>query len=514
MEILTGMRPTNKRISSSEAVGTMVLILATMIAGTSYGQERGTVGYTNSEILAMCGVRHESGLPFGQPNHFFSARGIAAGIPQSSGLWVDGKFSNLPIGNAEDVLSQSPRQISVEFRVARLILGQASGTIKVRLNSDMLVFPGERVSRYARRQQVIDAQFEELGPILDSIESLRIRLDEGEIDHATFTNEQSRLQTRVTEISKKHQEVAVSSLNIVNAESFHDHEGAISEDTSYLMQVQPVAGDQGVFYLRRVLGLDTDIYWGERRADILEALEGGDSFSPRTPFGAYDPNSDEDCQYLRETVPPREEPSPRELASELLNQFDLVVYGEFVDLPPATQKELRTLPNKLVEVGFRVLELFKGEASEAIRVSLNTDMLAIDGENRSRYSKRQEILARENAFLRPHRERLWELKQAAMSDEFDQLNRLEDTNQLHNVIGRALNESELESRRSIYSVEGDTFHDRDGAIHPYRKYLMGLNKVPGSRKAYWLGELPESSSRIYWDEESEEVIREMKVIAH
>ena len=305
MLIATAARPPKMRTWLVATTGIKALALATMIAGAAYTQERGTIGYTSSELLAMCDVRAENGLPFAEPNHFFSARNIAASIPHSSGLWVDGEFIGLPNAPAEEVLSQSPRQIWLQFRVARLIHGQASDVIDVRLNSDMLVFQGEGVSRYAKRQHVIDARFEELGPILDSIESLRVRLDEGEIDDATFASERKRLQALLSEKSRRHLDVFISSRLIVEAESFYDYGGAINERTSYLMQVQSVAGHQGAYYLRRVLNLDTNIFWGERRADILDALDGRDGFSPPTPFGAYDPNSDEDCQLLRESVPLR-----------------------------------------------------------------------------------------------------------------------------------------------------------------------------------------------------------------
>ena len=488
-------------------------VIAVLIAGMSYGQERGKAGYTNAEILALCEVRAERGLPIASPDQFFSARNVAFGIPHSSGLWVDGEFPEIPVESAEEVLVQEPKKVSLNFKVAKWFNEHVPGVIKIELNSDMLIFPGGAVSRYAKRQQVIEDQVEELQPIWESLEILKAEYNGGTIDQPTFGLEQNRLQALLLEKSRDHVRVASRSLTVIDGETVYDYDGAITENERYLVRVHPVVGKQGAYFLREVLGLDTTIYWGERRTDILNALETSDEAWPPTPFGDYNPNSYEDCQYLRETVLPTVEPGTAEVARELLDRYDLVAYGEFLDIPHATSEELSGLPNKKIEVGFRILELIKGDTVEVVQISLNSDMLFADREHGSRYAKRQDILAEENAYLRPFRERFEEIKRLASLGKLDEQDTLEGYNSLGEIVVQAWNESDLQSRRTVFSLTGESFYDRGGVIYPYQGYLLGLNRVPNSESVYLLGELPESPSRIYWGGESEDVLVELREIA-
>ena len=494
----------------------IVFVILSLTAGLAHGQDRGRVGYTNEEILAICEVRAERGLPLAPPVHFFSAHGIALGIPDTSGEWVDGEFYNIPDESAEDVLVQHPKKVSLKFRVSKVLKGNAFGMIEVELNSDMLVFPGEGISRYAKRRQQIQAQSEELQPILDALDLLNAKLDAGEIDEQAFYSEQSRLWSVFRERSGEviGKETATRSLTVLDGESFYDHGGAIKENEPYLMQLQPIAGRQNAYYLREVLGLDTDLYWGEKREDVLMALKKPEEFLSHTPFGAYDPNSDEDCQYLHEVVSPVEEVAPNKVAKDLLDRYELVAYGEFLDVPHATAEESRRLADERIEVGFEIRELFKGEVNYPIRVLLNSDMLFLPGENTSRHAKRQEILKKENAYLRPFREGLREVRQLAAVGELDERDVMKEFYRVEEIVYQTWEESDLESRRSIFSLIGETFYDRDGVISPYQGYLVGLNRVPNSENVYLLGELPESPSRIYWGQESEDLLTELREPAH
>ena len=80
-------------------------------------------------------------------------------------------------------------------------------------------------------------------------------------------------------------------------------------------------------------------------------------------------------------------PAPETLASDLLEDYELVADGEFYGLPESSPEELRTLKRETVLVRFRIHKLYKGTEPEAIDIELDNDMLIVPGEGISRGGK-------------------------------------------------------------------------------------------------------------------------------
>ena len=495
-------------------------VVVIIICAPCYGQDRGRLGYTNEELMGMCTQRIERGILLPSPDYQvyappYSPVAYARDLGEAFEIVVDGEFQDIPEKSGDGIEDLNPKDVLVRFKVMEVYKGSEAGSIGVSLNSDMLEFPGGEMSRYAARNEARRALRMQLQPAWEELDALRAAFDAGEISRHLFSSERRRLEELIRHKSRLHPEFSARLILRVHGETFYSRGGAIQENERYLVGFDRVPGETGVYRLEEDPE-DPNIFWGEQREDVILALRSPEDFRLATPYGAYDPTEDQDCETLRDLLGPSVEATPRDLAMELLDAHEVVAYGEFVEISDASPEELRRLESKEVRVQFRVQGLYIGDVADLIEVELNTDMLFVPGEDRSRYSKRQEMREQALAYLTPHLERVREMRRSVAIGNLDRQVYQDERDRVMELqirYGRKSGLSDLMSAREVSSWLGDTFYERGGVIHPYRSYLIGVNKKSETEDVYLLGELPESPSRIYCGEESDLVLRELEELA-
>lgn len=498
------------------------LLPVLFLCAPCFGQDRGEYWHTNEELSGMCEERMVLGnkLPLPPPAQFVSFHsikpspysyfpaGAARALIEHYEVVVDGEFFDLPKTSEKIPESLNPREELVGFRVREVYKGSLPDSIKVELNTDMLLVPGEGRSRYAKRQQLLHALSTEEARFRDRLDALQDSFDEGRMSQQLFESERDRLEALRMEKFRPYWEVSYETVFLIHGETFYDRGGYIKEDEGYLVGIDSIPGSTGMYRLAKpsspsILYVDhsiyvsaalpplgpTDIYrlsrpslfpniyWGETREDVVTALKSPEHFELARYFGAYDANDDEHCETLRSLIGPPIEATPKSMAMQLLDDHQLVAYGKFSSIPGITLEELRGLKSRDVRVRFNIQRLHKGEAVVSFEVELNSDMLNVPGEDESRYAKRQSIRDQNRLFALA----------APRSDDFVPL-----------------------SDREVSSWLGDTFYERGGVIHPNTSYVIGVNKTSDTGDGYLLGELPESPSRIYWGEEGDEILEELQ----
>ena len=482
----------------------LFLLTALLLAEVSVGQDMRQIGdYTNGDLLALCEWRVAVGSDQHRPLGSQTGIGSVRVLPEFYEVIVDGEFNELPEATVEEIQHLTPQQTLVRFNVLDVLKGSAPESISIELNTDMLLLPEENMSRYAKRERIVEAQYAEWYLISDQLVALRADFDAGAIDRTAFEQERSRLlalrtgTSRVIPFTK-------SSADLHAAKTFYELEGAIRENEKYVMGIEPIPGTKNSFRLEEVTAT-YNIFWGQMREFALQALRAPEGLSE---FGLYDPNSDEDCETLRRILGPPLEATPRNLAIELLDKHQLVAVGEFYAIPEFTRVELRGLQSKDARVRFRIQHLYKGEVVDSTKVKLNSDMLVVQGEDRSMHAKRHSFLEELDAYIRPHWDRVEEMAKSVDSGDVDLQALSAERMRVYVLVSERTHS--LLSKRQVSSLVGDTFYDRGGVLHPNQSYLIGVNKVRGSKDVYSLGELPDSPSRIYWGQESDEVRGELK----
>lgn len=204
-------------------------------------------------------------------------RDIAAGFYSNTDLVAVGRFGP-PVEVGDDLLSLlRNREIDMPFTVQIVYKGNVrpGSVVQIRLQSDMLAFPGERISRYEKRRQVIEAKREELH--LAASEAAII--DE---EHARGEITASERQLRLQEMDARYRDSGLMreiedlrgidrAVNVLHVETFYEREGAILPDTDYLVAVHAIDGNPYYYLLDD--RLSWGIMWGEIAADIGSEIE-------------------------------------------------------------------------------------------------------------------------------------------------------------------------------------------------------------------------------------------------
>ena len=514
----------------------LCILVPLLLSAPCFSQERGKFGYADRELLAMCEAREQGhSIPAKywrqfDPLPYHPIENVLL-LTQEFEVVVDGVFLNLPSTLNASAETLAPHEEIVGFEVARVYKGSAPERIAIELNSDMLSFSGGDISRYTKRMQIMEEFAETLAPFGDQHHRLYTAFFEGEITEHELRSEESRLialqDSLVVAIEDKHlshlsdeDRKAVYSEYVrilpklpIHGENFHTRGGAIKARESYLLGMSAVDSETQVFRLDED---SVSVFWGEQRDDIIIAWDSPEQFRQRTTyFGNFDPHDDADCETLRQVVGLADEETPEHKARELLDQYEFVARGEFVDVPTPSRAELRALAGEDTQVRFEVHQSFKGHTIQSIDLQVNSDMLFVPGESRSRHDKRQAIMAQYISLMRPHRERKEEILRAVSAGALHE-QALEDEQQrvyaLEEQYGQETGLSDLMTTRQVSSWLGDTFYERGGVIEPFATYLIGVNKIAQGEEMYLLGELPESPSRIYWGSEQEEVLRALDAL--
>ncbi len=516
------------------------LVTTLILSSSCLAQDRGKMTLTDEELLGLCGQRDVpeaiSWAVSSLERDRFDPNRIAGALLHESGAVVDGEFYGIPEPTEVELERLDREQVSFNFRVDKVYKGSAPDTVKVEAVSDMLIYPGRNTTRYAERMRIVEYQDAILRPISDQIRALQASFEEGEIAEESYLTQSMSLRKLADETAASQFKVTdhtvVKNWSLHEESTYYDHGEGIREDKFFLIQLDAGLNESATQVLDEV---STRIYSDERREDIIAALMSPQGIELPHPFRGYDPTDEQDCGALRELVgAPKPPPQPSEVARRLLDEFGLVALGEFIGIPDTVGEELhghasdavRMLSDEL-PLSFRIDTVFKGEPPEVLEVWLNSDMLEFPGSGVSRYVWRGQLwsdleselsqLDEEWVWARGWRlpddvessvmsEREW---QAWFDERFDS-DRADEHYEQESAYFEAAG-GQLELRRE-FTYFADTFYDRGGAISPYERYLLAINRGPDSFAPWRVSDTADGPIRIYWGDEAREIMKQLEVL--
>ncbi len=131
--------------------------------------------------------------------------------------------------------------------------------------SDMLVYPGDNVSRYVKRIQLGEALGEDLRNVRAKLEALEQALASGVISRQQYETERSEKAKLEDELLKQQNKIGLRRAVSIHMETFYGRGGALRQGTTYLIGLN----DSGEL---EELPSNTDVYWGSIMEDIVRVL--------------------------------------------------------------------------------------------------------------------------------------------------------------------------------------------------------------------------------------------------
>lgn len=207
---------------------------------------------------------------------------------------------------------------------------------------------------------------------------------------------------------------------------------------------------------------------------------------------------------VESTEAARLEPATR--AAFLLDAYDLVAIGEFIDLPEDAAADLSPDALKEVVVEFRLHHVYQGYVSgDPISVTLPADMLRYPGENVSRYVKARDTLLRKAESLLSMEQELAALREALRigSVTTDEFRRQE--NELSGSLEGLAADIAGTRNRMIAVIHGASFYDLGGALKQDEPYLLGLDRSGENADVFVLVESPHIQN-VFWGQTRRDVV--------
>lgn len=190
-------------------------------------------------------------------------------------LVADGEFYSFPAASPEELRALQPEDALLRFRIHRLYKGAAPESIEIEFVNDMLVFPGEDVSRYAMRRRILDERYKDLEPLREQRDALERSFEAGEIDRLAYEVERDRLLALSQRRRDKDGLASRRMVYVLHAQTFYDLGGAIRPNERYLIGVDRTLDRIHVYRLEDFHHEKSQgIYWGEMREDVAAALDG------------------------------------------------------------------------------------------------------------------------------------------------------------------------------------------------------------------------------------------------
>ena len=221
--------------------------------------------------LAICGPAPSQEISHPYPK---SPREVVFDLFKYYDIVVDGEFYSLPEYSEAELRSLKREDVVIQFRIRKRYKGPVRDSFKVRLPNEMLVFPGEGISRFEKKHQVLDKQDEDLKPIRQEYRVLLASYEAGETDEAAY-------RVRAREIGNLIQQriesdgladLARRFVDVDHGKTFYDLNGFIRPGERYLIAFDnnPDGSKDCVLDPFFKFG---KLYWGERRAYVLPAFE-------------------------------------------------------------------------------------------------------------------------------------------------------------------------------------------------------------------------------------------------
>ena len=221
--------------------------------------------------LAICGPA--IGQEISQPCPS-SPREMVSHLFRYYEIVADGEFLSFPEYSEAELRSLNREDVVIRFRIHTWYKGPELDSFDVRLPNEMLVYPGEDISRFDKKHQILDKQDEDLGLLFLEDQDLQASYDAGELDEATYRARANEISGRVQErISRDGlADRARRYVGTDHSETFYDLGGKIRPDERYLIALADDPERSGIFVLDPFFKFGR-LYWGEMRAHVLKGFE-------------------------------------------------------------------------------------------------------------------------------------------------------------------------------------------------------------------------------------------------
>ena len=196
---------------------------------------------------------------------------LASHLFENCELVADGEFYALPESSPEELTALKRGHTLVRFRIHRLYKGVAPDAIAIQLENDMLIIPGEEISRYEKRRRILEEALADVEPVLEQTDALLRSLEAGEVDRQAFTKETERLNAIISERIGREGVVDWALIGgPSHGKTFYDLGGAIRPNERYLLGLNTISHENNAYGLS-AFGRLSWIYWGETREYVLAA---------------------------------------------------------------------------------------------------------------------------------------------------------------------------------------------------------------------------------------------------
>ena len=179
-----------------------------------------------------------------------------------------GEFVSVCDAEFNKPLLRNFRLVTAKFKVKELFKGRhdVGDTVDVAVVADMLVYPGERVTRHQKRSEIRRKLNDRRDTVMKLLEAI------GAAQHAPrqdITNNGKRdLQDELADINRRLLSVPPSILAVLDQPSFYEVGGMIEPDVQYVVALW--LEDDGSYLLTE--SYDRDIFWGEEAEQMADAF--------------------------------------------------------------------------------------------------------------------------------------------------------------------------------------------------------------------------------------------------
>ena len=163
------------------------------------------------------------------------------------------------------------RVMTAKFKIEELFKdtrgsSEVGTVVDVQVEGDMLIYPGERITRYQKRKE----RRQEIDGLIEAVEK---RLDDIEngwdlVESAGVRYDEQELRTELAELIHESLNTPPSMLAVFHQPSFYEVGGMIEPNVKYVVALW--LEDDGSFLLAE--SYDRDIFWGEEAEQMAEAF--------------------------------------------------------------------------------------------------------------------------------------------------------------------------------------------------------------------------------------------------
>ncbi len=242
------------------------LATCALCAGTLLAQDR------NPQTIAD-GNDRQSGDHVGHTKIVPSSRDYATALLADYDLVALGVFEDFPQPEPDQFKSLAPGETKVRFKIEKLYKGSAGDSIDVSLNRDMLIYPGESVSRYAKRQQMRQSQISAESTLDREFAQLEEALRTGATTRQQYDEKLARLKIAKNNLVRESLATSTRTVRPLHTTTFYDLAGAIRPDVEFLIGVTRSVEHVNVYALEEVPTKGANIFWGEVLEDVSRALD-------------------------------------------------------------------------------------------------------------------------------------------------------------------------------------------------------------------------------------------------